>query len=75
MVKDGVLIDNGGFSSHGIAVYWQDSKLITKFKKPNGDTWIVRILFILVLFLVKLTNASRPVGLTEIHMGVSIMQT
>lgn len=40
-VKDGILIDNGGYSSHGIAIYWENNKLITKFKKPDGETWMV----------------------------------
>lgn len=41
MVNDGTLIDNGGYNSHGVAVYWQNGKLITKFVRPNGFTWIV----------------------------------
>lgn len=40
-MRDGILVDNGGFNSHGVAVYWKDGALYTKFVKPNGDTWTV----------------------------------
>ena len=40
-VNDGTLIDNGGSNSHGVTVYWDNGKLITKFVTPEGYSWVV----------------------------------
>ena len=40
-VNDGTLIDNGGSNSHGVSVYWDNGKLITKFVTPEGYSWVV----------------------------------
>ena len=40
-VNDCTLIDNGGSNSHGVTVYWDNGKLITKFVTPEGYSWVV----------------------------------
>lgn len=43
-INDGVIINNGGWKSHGVAVFWKNNALHTKFVHPNGLTWEVSII-------------------------------
>lgn len=64
-IKDGVLVDGGGYRSSGMAVYWEDNRLKTKFKKKDGETWIVS--------LVNVCESMRIGYLCAISRGIYAM--